>query len=114
MARILILIGGHLCNAPVLKKEADALALAGHEVLIRGCWFDPEFVERDRRLLKDKPWRFEPILDFQPSHRWRNLRIRSQVRLAKSLFQRFGFFPPTCWDSAQGRCSKLHTRLALI
>jgi len=94
VARILILIGGHLCNAPRPQKEAEALALAGHEVLIRGCWFDPEFVERDRRLLKDKPWRFEPILDFQPSHRWRNLRIRSQARLAKSLFQRFGCFSP--------------------
>lgn len=94
MARILILIGGHLCTAPRPQKEAEALASAGHEVTVRGFWFDPELVLRDRQLLPNKTWRFEPIIDFQPIHRWENLKIRMQNRLAKVAFQRFGIFSP--------------------
>jgi hypothetical protein len=50
MAKILILIGGHLCNAPRPQKEADTLAQAGHDVTVAGFWFDPEFVKRDRQF----------------------------------------------------------------
>lgn len=94
MARILILIGGHVCNAPRPQKEADALAAAGHEVIVGGFWFDPEFISRDRALLATKPWRFEPIVDFQPAHRWNNFWIRLQGRIAKERFQRFQTFSP--------------------
>ena len=48
MAKILILIGAHLCTAPRPQKEAETLANAGHDVTVRGCWFDPEMVKRDR------------------------------------------------------------------
>jgi hypothetical protein len=46
MAKILILIGGHLCAAPRSQKEAETLTNAGHGVIVRGVWFDPELVKR--------------------------------------------------------------------
>lgn len=92
MAKILILIGGHLCNAPRPQKEAETLANAGHNVTVRGFWFDPELVKRDRILMANKKWRFEPIIDFQPNHHLKNWGIRFQSRLAKERFQRFGTF----------------------
>lgn len=94
MAKILILIGAHLCTAPRPQKEAQTLADAGHDVTICGFWFNPELVERDRLLTKGKQWRFEPIIDFQANHRLKNLGIRVQSRLAKELFQRFRIFSP--------------------
>jgi len=51
MAKILILIGGHLCTAPRPQKEAETLAAAGYDVTVRGFWFDPELMERDRSLM---------------------------------------------------------------
>ncbi len=94
MAKILILIGAHLCTAPRPQKEAETLANAGHNVTVRGFWFDSELVERDRLLMTNKKWRFEPIIDFQPTHHLRSLGIRLQGRLAKERFQRFGTFAP--------------------
>lgn len=94
MAKILILIGAHLCTAPRPQKEAETLANAGYDVTVRGFWFDPELVERDRILITNKKWRFEPIIDFQPTHRLKNWKIRLQGRLAKEQFQRFGTFSP--------------------
>jgi glycosyltransferase involved in cell wall biosynthesis len=92
MAKILILIGAHLCTAPRPQKEAETLANAGHDVTVCGFWFDAELVERDRLLIANKKWRFEPIIDFQPTHRFNNWRIRLQSRLAKERFKRFGTF----------------------
>jgi glycosyltransferase involved in cell wall biosynthesis len=94
MAKILILIGGHLCTAPRPQKEAETLASAGHDVTVRGFWFKPEFVERDRQIVATKQWRFEPILDFQPVHRWRNLNTRLHRRFARTTFKQFGIFSP--------------------
>ncbi|MBD2493037.1 glycosyltransferase [Nostoc sp. FACHB-280] len=94
MAKILILIGAHLCTAPRPQKEAEALANAGHDVTVGGFWFDPELVERDRLLMVNKKWRFVPIIDFQPSQKFHNLLIRLQGRLAREKFQRFGRFSP--------------------
>ena len=94
MAKILILIGGHLCTAPRPQKEAETLANAGHDVTVRGFWFDPELVKRDRILIANKKWRFEPLIDFQPTHRLNNWKIRLQSRFAKEQFQRFGTFSP--------------------
>jgi glycosyltransferase involved in cell wall biosynthesis len=94
MAKILILIGAHLCTAPRPIKEAEALAVAGHDVTVRGFWFDPELVNRDRILMAGRKWRFKPIIDFQPAHRLNNWKLRLQSRLAKEQFQRFGSFSP--------------------
>ncbi len=92
MAKILILIGAHLCTAPRPQKEAEALTNAGHDVTVRGFWFDPELVKRDHLLMANKKWQFQPILDFQPNHRFKNLGIRLQSRLAKEGFRLFGIF----------------------
>ncbi|MDJ0531148.1 MAG: glycosyltransferase [Xenococcaceae cyanobacterium MO_207.B15] len=94
MAKILILIGGHLCTAPRPQKEAETLAKAGHEVIVRGFWFDPELVIRDRIFLKNKQWRFEPIIDFQPHNRWQNFQVRLQGKIAKERYKRFQTFSP--------------------
>jgi glycosyltransferase involved in cell wall biosynthesis len=94
MAKILILIGAHLCTAPRPQKEADALANAGHDVTVRGFWFEPELVKRDRLLMANKKWQFAPIIDFQPTQKFNNWAIRLQGRLAREKFQRFGIFSP--------------------
>jgi glycosyltransferase involved in cell wall biosynthesis len=94
MAKILILIGGHLCTSPRSQKEAETLANAGHDVIVRGVWFDPELVTRDRLLMANKQWKFAPIVDFQPTHRLTNWRIRLQTRIAKERYRRFEHFSP--------------------
>lgn len=94
MAKILILIGAHLCTAPRPQKEAETLAIAGHDVTVRGFWFVPEMIKRDRLLITHKRWRFEPIVDFQPTTRLRNWGVRLQGRIARERFQRFGTFSP--------------------
>ena len=80
--------------APRPQKEAETLANAGHNVTVRGFWFDPELIKRDRILMVNKKWRFEPIINFQPTNRLTNWGIRLQGRLAKERFQRFGTFSP--------------------
>ncbi len=94
MAKILILIGAHLCTAPRPQKEAETLANAGHDVTVRGFWFDPELVKRDRLLIANHKWKFEPIIDFQPTNRWLNWKMRLQRRIAQEQFQRLGNFSP--------------------
>lgn len=94
MAKILILIGGHLCTAPRPQKEAATLAAAGHTVLIRGVWFDPALAERDRLLCTHQPWTFEPVLDFRPQHRLIHAGVRLQSRLTRETFRRFNQFSP--------------------
>lgn len=94
MAKILILTGAHLCTAPRPQKEAAALATAGHDVMVRGFWFDPVLVERDCLLLKDAKFGFAPILDFRPQRRFSNLKVRLQGRFAREQYRRFGRFSP--------------------
>jgi glycosyltransferase involved in cell wall biosynthesis len=98
MARILILIGGHLCTAPRPQKEAAALAAAGHDVLVVGLWFDAALADRDQQICaaiqsldQSQFWRFQPLLDFR-GRDWRQQYqrsgIRIQAKLAQQLFQR--------------------------
>jgi glycosyltransferase involved in cell wall biosynthesis len=94
VAKILILIGGHLCTAPRPQKEAETLVQVGHDITVRGFWFDPELVKRDRTLIADKRWHFEPILDFQPQYRLENQKVRLHSRLARELYRRFKIFSP--------------------
>lgn len=94
MAKILILIGAHLCTAPRPQKEADVLAAAGYDVIVRGVWFDPKLVDRDRHLIAAKPWKFEPVLDFRPTHRLTNGWVRLEAKLARQQFQQSGRFSP--------------------
>jgi len=94
MAKILILILGHLCNAPRPQKEAETLANAGHDVTVYGVWFDPALIKRDRQLMHNKKWRFEPIINFQPNQKLQNWVTRIQSRLAREKYIYFGIFSP--------------------
>ena len=94
MTKILILIHGHLCNAPRPQKEADSLAKAGHDVTVRGFWFSPDLIERDRVLMRNQNWKFEPVLDFQPAYRLNNLRVRLKSRIAKEQYRYLEWFTP--------------------
>jgi glycosyltransferase involved in cell wall biosynthesis len=93
MARILILIGGHLCTAPRPQKEADTLAAAGHDVVVAGVWFDVALAERDTALRAEKAWVFYPALDFRPGQRDR-LGVRLQATLARRLYRWLGIKTP--------------------
>ena len=98
MSKILILIAGHLCAAPRPQKEAEALSAAGHEVAVRGVWFDSELAERDRELTANRRWRFDPILDLRPlsfTRRSKNITVRARRRLAYETHTRFGRFTPS-------------------
>ncbi len=98
MARILILIGGHLCTAPRPVKEAETLAAAGYEVTVRGFWFDSELADRDRDLMLNRRWRYEAIQDLREgsfARRSRNLAVRARRRLAHEAQVRFGKFTPS-------------------
>lgn len=67
MARILYLTGAHLCMAPRPQKAAQALADAGHDVVVMGVWFDEQLARRDEVLTAGKLWSFEPVLDMRSS-----------------------------------------------
>lgn len=98
MSKILILIGGHLGNAPRAVKEAESLSAVGHEVTVRGFWFDSELANRDRDLMVNHRWRFEPIQDLRPgsfANRSKNLAARARRRLAHEAQVRFGKFTPS-------------------
>ena len=93
MARILILIAGPLWTNPRSRKEAQALADAGHDVRIGGVWFDGLAAARDRELGSGQRWKFEPFLDLRPGGALRRLRrARAQVerRAALASFAAFG------------------------
>src|SRR5712692_6932939 len=97
MSRILILIAGHLCSAPRAQKEAETLAAAGHEVLVRGFWFDSNLAERDRELMDSGRWRFDPILDLRSisaEARSKSFGVRARGRLVREMHARLGTFSP--------------------
>jgi glycosyltransferase involved in cell wall biosynthesis len=94
VAKILILIGAHLCTAPRPQKEADILATGGHDVVVRGVWFDPTLVDRDRDLIAQKAWRFQPVLDFCCHRRLTHWQTRCEAKLARIQFRQFGKFSP--------------------
>lgn len=76
MARIRILIGSHLCNATRARREARAMAEAGHDVTIQGVWHDPNLIARDESLLKKAPFQFVPVVDLRKHGLFPRLRRR--------------------------------------
>lgn len=91
MSKILILIIGHLCNAPRPQKEAETLARAGHDVTIAGVWSDEELAVRDKVLAGGKRWKFQPVVDLRPAaSRVGSLKHRVEFRAAREAYQRFG------------------------
>jgi glycosyltransferase involved in cell wall biosynthesis len=98
MSRILILVGAHLCTSPRPVKEAEALASAGHDVIVRGYWYDEVLAERDKTLMAGLRWRFEPIIDFRACGligRWKSFSVRVNSKLAREKYLRFRKFTPS-------------------
>lgn len=74
------------------------LAAAGHEVTVRGLWFDPLYAERDRDLTDGRRWQFRPIVDFRPDSfagRRRSFGVRARSRIAREVQTRLGRFTPS-------------------
>lgn len=97
MARILILIGAHLCTAPRPQKEAAALVEAGHDVEVAGVWFDESLAARDRAMIDGMPFRFTAAWDFRPLGILGNVRAaatRYARRRALERFEATGAFSP--------------------
>ncbi len=71
---------------------------------MRGIWFDPVLVDRDRHLMhqnlmhqnimRQKPWKFLPVLDFRPDRPLDHWRTRLKARLARQRFQQSGKVSP--------------------
>lgn len=97
MARILILIGAHLCTAPRPMKEAAALAEAGHDVTVAGVWFDEELAARDEALARRATFALTPAWDFRPrgiGGRIRSALTRYSHRRARDCFAADRTFSP--------------------
>src|SRR5438128_5777719 len=98
MSRILILVGAHLSTAPRPQKEAEILAAAGHDVRVRGFWYDQTLAARDQVLMNEGKWSFEPIIDFRSNGRvarWKSINVRAGSRLAREKYLRLGRFTPS-------------------
>ena len=104
MARIRILIGSHLSTATRARREARALAEAGHDVTIQGVWTDKALIARDESLLTKLPFHFEPVVDFRRG----SLLPRLRRRLGVEKWRRFHKFSP----AALGYGAREHLRLA--
>lgn len=97
MSRICIVIAGHLATNPRPCKEAQALAEAGHEVHVRGVWYDPALAAVDEQITATAPWKFRPVADVRPhspAGLWRRSVERVRFRLARERFVRGGDFQP--------------------
>lgn len=90
---VLILILGHLANAPRPQKEAKALRDAGAIVHVRGAWWSPALAQEDLGLAQEMDVGFTPVIDL----RQRNIRsfiLRLRQRIAHELYARFGQVSP--------------------
>lgn len=112
MARILILIGGHLWTSPRSQKEAAAWADGGHDVTIGGVWLEPRGAERDLLLSERQTWRFAPIVDLRDTHApglLRNRSVRLGYRLAREVYAFTGVVLPALFG--YGVTALLHAAL---
>ena len=111
MARILILIGGHLSTAPRPLKEADLLSRLGHEVTVAGRWYDPSLADQDQELNQGRTWTFRVVLDQRPQRRWLYHLTRVRVAIAQQLFRRLGIPSPTLLNPAASAQLRLAQQL---
>src|ERR1051326_46613 len=94
MRRIVLLTGNSICHNPRVFKEAEALADAGFDVECLVARIPPDFVARDRDLVKGRQWRSTPVVDWtqdgsgaRKQRRWQRFRRW----LGLKTFQRFGW-----------------------
>ncbi len=87
MARVAIVTTGHLTTSPRVVREAEALAAAGHDVVVTGVWLDAQQAEWDVALAATKRWRFVPAADLRGTTRrskTARLAARARTRVARA------------------------------
>jgi glycosyltransferase involved in cell wall biosynthesis len=95
VARIHLIIAGHLAMSPRGRREATVLQGAGHDVTVSGIWFDSRLAAIDRVLMRREDVRFSPALDLRAETGFtRHLAARAQARGARELFRATGIFHP--------------------
>ena len=62
-ARIVLISGNSLCHNPRVIKAATTLARHGYDVHVLGAWLDADLKARDRTMLAQAPFSFEPAFD---------------------------------------------------
>jgi len=62
-SRIVLISGNSLCHNPRVMKAATTLARHGYDVHVLGAWLEADLKARDRAMLAQAPFRFEPVFD---------------------------------------------------
>jgi glycosyltransferase involved in cell wall biosynthesis len=62
-SRIALISGSSLCHNPRVVKAATTLAHAGYDVHVLGAWLDADLKARDQAMIRQAPFRFEPVYD---------------------------------------------------
>jgi glycosyltransferase involved in cell wall biosynthesis len=62
-SRIVLISGNSLCHNPRVVKAATTLARSGYDVHVLGAWLEADLKARDRAMIQQAPFRFEPVLD---------------------------------------------------
>jgi glycosyltransferase involved in cell wall biosynthesis len=87
---LLILIGGHLSNAPRPQKEAAAAVTAGFRVVIRGVWWSDRLAKEDLALAASIGAEFVPVIDLRKLD-LSTLLLKVKQRLAREACARLGW-----------------------
>jgi hypothetical protein len=96
VARIHLILAGHLAMSPRGRREATVLRAAGHDVTLSGIWFDPHLAVIDRKLMRRESLRFSPALDLRPGMgRTRRFSAQLMGRCAREMFRLTGHFSPS-------------------
>jgi glycosyltransferase involved in cell wall biosynthesis len=62
-SRIVLISGNSLCHNPRVMKAATTLERHGYDVHVLGAWLEADLKARDRAMLAQAPFRFEPVFD---------------------------------------------------
>jgi glycosyltransferase involved in cell wall biosynthesis len=62
-SRIVLISGSSLCHNPRVMKAATTLAHGGYDVHVLGAWLDADLKARDQAMIRQAPFRFEPVFD---------------------------------------------------
>jgi glycosyltransferase involved in cell wall biosynthesis len=91
---LLMLIGGHLANAPRAQKEAAAAKKAGFRVLIQGTWWSDRLADEDLALAISIGADFVATVDLRERGHSVNF-LKLKQRIAREFCSRFA------WESSR-------------
>jgi glycosyltransferase involved in cell wall biosynthesis len=89
-SRIVLISGNSLCHNPRVMKAATTLARNGYDVHVLGAWLEADLKARDQAMLKQAPFRFEPVFDATlpgPAHTLR----RARRKAANTMYRLTGW-----------------------